>query len=112
MDHAHTNHSALEPPRTGETPSRAPARREGRGPSEAKKYREIPRTVETCNRYLDRLALVIERAGRDGAVYLPLVQRLERELAEAHAEEDVLARMRGRLARVKSPLQARDVPSL
>lgn len=81
-----------------------PLDREDAGPDtrerlEGRKYRAIPRTVETCNRYLDRLALVIERAGKNGAAYLPLVERLERELAEVEAEEEALLRMRARLAR-------------
>ena len=112
MDHVHANHSALEPPRTDEPPSHAPVGRESRGQPAGRKYREIPRTIETCNRYLDRLALVIERAGKNGAVFLPLVQRLERELAEALAEEEALARIRARLPRVKPPSKARDFPSL
>ena len=48
----------------------------------------IPRTVERCELYLDRLALVVQRAGKNGAAFLPLVRRLERELAEAKAEEE------------------------
>lgn len=61
--------------------------------------RSIPRTVATCERYLDRLALVLERAGDNRAAFLPLVRRLERELAEAHAEEQMMEKMRARLAR-------------
>lgn len=111
MDHVHANHSASEPPKTGETPSHAVGR-ERRGQPAARKYREIPRTVETCNRYLDRLALVIEHAGKNGAVFLPLVHRLERELAEALAEEEALARIRARLPRMTPPSKAQDFPSL
>jgi hypothetical protein len=57
----------------------------------------IPRTVEVCERYLDRLALVVQRAGTNGATFVPLVRRLERELAEAKEEEEVLERLRHRL---------------
>lgn len=69
----------------------------------AAKARSIPRTPETCNRYLDRLALVIERAGNNGAAFLPLVRRFERELAEALAEEEALNRMRQRVRRAATP---------
>lgn len=53
----------------------------------------IPRTVERCEAYLDRLALVVERAGNNAAAFLPIVRRLERELAEARSEQDVLHRL-------------------
>jgi hypothetical protein len=61
----------------------------------------VPRTVEVCERYLDRLALVVQRAGTNGGTFVPLVRRLERELAEAKEEEEVLERLRHRLT--KSP---------
>ncbi|QYO77303.1 hypothetical protein NO932_11370 [Pelagibacterium sp. 26DY04] len=57
----------------------------------------IPRDVDHCERYLDRLALVVERAGRNAAAFVPIVRRLERELAEAKADEEVLAKLRARL---------------
>lgn len=69
--------------------------------------RDIPRTVETCERYLDRLALVIQRAGPNGAVYLPLVRRLERELAEAREDEEILQRLQSRLNKIPPPAQRR-----
>jgi hypothetical protein len=103
MDQPYANPSALEPPGTGDTTPHAPGGGGSSAQAGGRKYRAIPRTVETCNRYLDRLALVIERAGRKGAVFLPLVERIERELAEAQAEDEALARIRGRLARVKRP---------
>ena len=65
--------------------------------SRRKKTDPIPRTVELCELYLDRLALVVQRAGKDGAAYLPLVRRLERELAEAIEEEELLERLKRRL---------------
>lgn len=112
MDHDHAHRLDHEPPRTGETEAGAPAKRKGRRPTARRTYQPIPRTVATCNRYLDRLAPVIGRAGKNGAVYLPLVRRLERELAEAQAEEETLARMHARLARMKSPSKPMDVPNL
>lgn len=59
----------------------------------------IPRTVAQCERYLDRLALVIERAGANGHALLPIVRRLQRELAEAETEEALLASLKARLNR-------------
>ena len=56
----------------------------------------ILRTVERCEAYLDRLALVVERAGSNAAAFLPIIRRLERELAEARAEQDLLERLRQR----------------
>lgn len=58
------------------------------------KFPELPRTVTRCEQYLDRMALVLERAGDNAAAFLPIVRRLEKELAEAIAEEEILERMR------------------
>jgi hypothetical protein len=63
----------------------------------------IPRTTEACERYLDRMALVLERAGANRAAFLPINRRLERELAEARAEEEILNRMKDRFARLTGP---------
>lgn len=56
----------------------------------------IPRDVEHCERYLDRLALVVERAGRNGHAFLPIIRRLERELAEAREDEALMKRLLAR----------------
>ncbi len=66
-------------------------------------HRAIPRTVATCERYLDRLALVLERAQSNHPAFLPLVRRLERELAEAQADERSLSDLRRRLAERTQP---------
>ncbi|SDH10549.1 hypothetical protein [Pelagibacterium luteolum] len=58
----------------------------------------IPRDVEHCERYLNRLAVVVERAGKNGHAFLPIVRRLEKELAEAKEDEQVLAGLKSRLA--------------
>jgi hypothetical protein len=50
--------------------------------------------LENC---LDRLALVIDRAGKRGAVYLPIYERIETELDALRAEEDRMMRARHRL---------------
>lgn len=57
----------------------------------------IPRNVEHCEKYLDRLALVVERAGPNAAAFLPIVRRLEKELAEARKDEATLIRLKARL---------------
>lgn len=58
----------------------------------------IPRDAEHCEKYLDRLAIVIARAGPNAAAFLPIVRRLERELAEAAQDAGALERLRARLA--------------
>ena len=59
----------------------------------------LPRTVDRCERYLDRLALVVERAGPNASAFLPIVRRLERELAEAKNEEGLLQKLMARRRR-------------
>lgn len=56
----------------------------------------IPRTADRCELYLNRLALVVERAGKNASAFVPIARRLERELAEARAEAEVLTRLRQR----------------
>jgi hypothetical protein len=46
---------------------------------------------------LDRLALVMERAGKRGDLYLPIYERLEEELAIVQVKEARILRARGRL---------------
>jgi hypothetical protein len=46
---------------------------------------------------LDRLALVMERAGKRGDVYLPIYERLEEELAVVQAKDARMQRARSRL---------------
>lgn len=59
----------------------------------------VPRDVEHCERYLDRLALVIARAGPNAPAFLPIARRLEKELAEAKKDEAALERLKARLER-------------
>lgn len=70
-----------------------------RNASGSTKRTEILRTVERCERYLNRLALVVDRAGNNAAAFLPIVRRFERELAEAKQEEQTLINLRARLHR-------------
>jgi hypothetical protein len=50
--------------------------------------------IETA---LDRLALVMERAGKRGDVYLPIYERLEEELAVVQVKDARMERARNRL---------------
>jgi hypothetical protein len=54
-------------------------------------------SVELVEKHLDRLALAINRAGRRGAVYLPIYQRIEAKLEELRADEARMERARRRL---------------
>lgn len=54
-------------------------------------------SIEVLEKYLDRLALVIERAGKRGAVYLPIYERIEGELDALRAKEERMERARQRL---------------
>ncbi|MCF1744187.1 hypothetical protein [Paradevosia shaoguanensis] len=44
-------------------------------------------SAEEIERCLDRLALVVHRAGKKGHIYLPYAEYLEAALAEAKARE-------------------------
>jgi hypothetical protein len=46
---------------------------------------------------MDTLALAINRAGKRGAMYLPIYERFEAELEELRAEEARMERARQRL---------------
>jgi hypothetical protein len=51
------------------------------------------KTLQAC---LDRLGQIITRRGRAGAVFLPIYDRLERELAARRAIDARLAEVRAR----------------
>lgn len=57
----------------------------------------IPRTVARCEQYLDFLARVIASEGDAGQIYIPLYERLLRELSEAQRDESVMSDLRRRL---------------
>ena len=44
-------------------------------------------SAERIERCLDRLAVIVHRAGKNGHVYLPYAEYLEAALAEARARE-------------------------
>jgi hypothetical protein len=54
-------------------------------------------SVEALERCLDRVALAIDRAGKRGAVYLPIYERIEAELDALNAKEERMERARRRL---------------
>jgi len=54
-------------------------------------------SVELLEKHLDRLALAIDRAGRRGAVYLPIYERIEAELDALRVKEKRMERARQRL---------------
>jgi hypothetical protein len=57
-----------------------------------------PVTIETMERYLDRLAGIIDKAGNRGAVYLPIYERLEIELEKLKAKDALMGCVRARLS--------------
>jgi hypothetical protein len=61
-----------------------------RVPSAAGGYRIV-------GHHLDRLALAIDRAGKRGAMYLPIYERIEAKLEELRAKEARVERARHRL---------------
>lgn len=54
-------------------------------------------TVAKLEWCLDRVALAMQKAGKDGDEYLPIYERLERELVSAKERKATMARARGRL---------------
>jgi hypothetical protein len=51
-------------------------------------------SVEVLEKCLDRVALAIDRAGKRGAVYLPIYERIEAELDTLRAKEERMERAR------------------
>jgi hypothetical protein len=58
-----------------------------------------PVTAERIEKALDGLAQIMVDAGAAGRAYLPLFQRLERELAEMRAVDDAMAAVVARARR-------------
>lgn len=59
-------------------------------------------TVERIERAMDEVALAIDMAGDKGTVYLPIYERLERELQECRAKQTTLSSVRARLERLSA----------
>ena len=66
-----------------------------RAPHSSKFHDEV--SIEAVEKHLDRLALAIDRAGKRGAVYLPIYERIEAKLEELRAKEARMERARQRL---------------
>lgn len=73
----------------------------------ARRDQSEPITVERIERALDTLALVMVQSGEEGSVYLPIYQRLERELTELRAEEDAMSRVLARVRRSMARTEGR-----
>lgn len=54
-------------------------------------------TADTIEDALDRVALAMDKAGPQGAAYLPIYERLEAELVTVQANDNRLARARKRV---------------
>lgn len=63
-------------------------------------FRRAPVTIERIERAMDEVALAIGMAGDRGAIYLPVYERLERELQECRARQSTLSSVRVRLERL------------
>lgn len=64
--------------------------------------RQAPVTVERIERAMDEVALAIDMAGDRGTVYLPIFERLERELQACRAKQTTLSSVRARLERLSA----------
>ena len=57
-------------------------------------------TIERLEWALDRVALAIHKAGADGPTYLPIFERLERELLSLRQQQSVMSSVQARLQRM------------
>lgn len=69
-------------------------------------------TTERIERALDRLAEIMVELGERGAHYLPIYERLEREIAERKALENKMAAVHDRVKQLKDRKVAIPAPSL
>lgn len=69
-------------------------------------------SVEVLENCLDRVALAIDRAGKRGAVYLPIYERIEAELDTLRANEERMERARQRLKQLRGRKEKRSSSSL
>ena len=66
-----------------------------------------PITAARLERCLDRIAEIITADRDGGRVYLPIYARLECELAEHHAAEELMAAAQQRVRRLRDRMIAR-----
>ena len=64
--------------------------------------RRAPVTIEDIEFAMDEVALAIDMAGAKGVVYLPIYERLERELQTLRAQQSTLSSVSARIARLKA----------
>jgi hypothetical protein len=62
--------------------------------------RLVPVTIERIERAMDEVALAIDMAGGRGVVYLPIYERLERELLDCRARQTTISSVKARLERI------------
>ena len=58
-----------------------------------------PLTVAEIERHLDLVAWLMDKAGKDADLYLPIWRRLERELTKQRDAEAIIASAKARLTR-------------
>lgn len=67
--------------------------------------RRAPVTIEDIEFAMDEVALAIDMAGAKGVVYLPIFERLERELLALRERQSTMSAVKARLVGLKSKNQ-------
>lgn len=62
--------------------------------------RRAPVTIEDIEFAMDEVALAIDMAGAKGIVYLPIFERLERELQALRERQSTMSAVKARLERL------------
>ncbi len=62
--------------------------------------RRAPVTIEDIEFAMDEVALAIDMAGAKGIVYLPIFERLERELQALRERQSTMSAVKARLERI------------
>lgn len=62
--------------------------------------RRAPVTIEDIEFAMDEVALAIDMAGAKGIVYLPIFERLERELLALRERQSTMSAVKARLERL------------
>lgn len=62
--------------------------------------RRAPVTIEDIEFAMDEVALAIDMAGAKGVVYLPIFERLERELLALRERQSTMSAVKARLERL------------
>lgn len=64
--------------------------------------RRAPVTIEDIEFAMDEVALAIDMAGAKGIVYLPIFERLERELQALRERQSTMSAVKARLERLSA----------